>query len=362
MRQRLIIIGLALGVLTVPVRANTTDMQVMTRNLYLGADLAPLLAAETPEEFAAAIDGALGQVALNDFPERADALAHEIADTQPHLVSLQEVSQFTLNGVTGPAPFRDYLTDLLEALAAAGAHYHAAATSYNLDVTIPLPDGSFVGVLDRDVVLARDDVAASPVQLLGCAKPTGDGCGYQVVLSFDTPLGVPISVERGFVVVDAMVEGQPARFVNTHLEDSALPRIFQTLQATELVGLLTNPANATSAPVIVAGDFNSSPEDEPFTFEGTVYPSAYQILTASGLIDSWTLRPGTPPGYTCCQESDLRNNQSVLNSRVDLIFSNLMPAAVKANLVGDDPSDETKPLHLWPSDHAGVFARLRFGN
>ena len=360
MRQRLLTVLLALGVLTVPVWAKTTEVRVMTRNQYLGADLNPVIAAQTPAEFATAVSNALTTIALNDFPERALAMAREIADKQPHLIALQEVFDFTLNGANGAPPFRDHIGDLLDALDSLGAHYHVAATVENLDVTIPLSASAFVRTLDRDVILARDDVSASPVHLLGCAKPSVDGCNYQAVAVVPTPFGVPITVERGFVAVDALVGSQHVRFVDTHLESTDLPRIFQTLEAGELSLLLANPANATTAPVIIAGDINSSPADGGFVFNNTSYPSAYQTFGLFGFQDSWDLRPGKPAGFTCCQNEDLRNGASLLNQRIDVVLTNAENVDVKSNLVGDDSASKSTPLNLWPSDHAGVFARLTF--
>ena len=50
----------------------------MTRNLYLGADLTPAIAATTPDELAAADGQILREVVANDFPTRAKGLAKEI--------------------------------------------------------------------------------------------------------------------------------------------------------------------------------------------------------------------------------------------------------------------------------------------
>ncbi len=64
------------------------------------------------------------------------------------------------------------------------------------------------------------------------------------------------------------------------------------------------------------------------------------------------------PGYTCCQNANLLNPTSLLNERLDLILFRGPFAVSDVVLVGDDPADKT-PSGLWPSDHAGVVARLR---
>jgi hypothetical protein len=85
--------------------APARKITVMTRNLYLGADLAPMITAQTKEAFEAAAQKALTQIAASNFPERAVALAKEIAERKPHLVGLREVYNFTLNGNNGLPPF-----------------------------------------------------------------------------------------------------------------------------------------------------------------------------------------------------------------------------------------------------------------
>src|SRR4051794_34640735 len=50
----------------------------MTRNLYLGADLAPAIGAKTLNEFVTANGKILREVTANDFPTRAKGLAQEI--------------------------------------------------------------------------------------------------------------------------------------------------------------------------------------------------------------------------------------------------------------------------------------------
>lgn len=338
-------------------------LTVMTRNLYLGADLSPVMSAQTPEDFFAAVQAAAEQIAASNFPERAVALAAEIADKQPHLVGLQEVYNFTFNGNNGPPPYRDVLADLMNALAAQGASYRVAAVVRNADLQIPLT-GNSVGVLDRDVILARSDVAIEvvPVALSGC-RPSLDGCNYQVVASAATPGGV-ITIERGFVAVDAVVNGRPVRFVNTHLEErypdptNPVSPIIQAMQAYELVSILAAFPNTLNAQVIIAGDINSSPLDSTLYVGPYTIVPPYQQLAYGGYSDTWGLRPGKPVGFTCCQAEDLLNRDSVLGTRIDVIFTDRMPLdKVKVNVTGNDESDRT-PSGLWPSDHAGVVARM----
>src|SRR3954454_19236198 len=71
-------------------QAKPATVKVMTRNLYLGADLTPGVQAASLQ---ALVDGAgqiLGQVDANDFRVRAKGVAAEILAKQPALVGLQE--------------------------------------------------------------------------------------------------------------------------------------------------------------------------------------------------------------------------------------------------------------------------------
>ncbi len=201
-------------------------------------------------------------------------------------------------------------------------------------------------ITDFDVILARSNVATSNV--------TKDN--YPV--NYQVPVG-PVSVEfkRGFVAVDATIRGRNYRFVNTHLElpGQGYERI-QTAQAQELIKKLASE----TLPVILVGDFNSSPE-HPVT-------GAYGLISNKGYADVWPigLRGRRNPGFTCCQEEILTNEKSVLNKRFDHIFIRndfeALPLSivgpVVALVVGDKQKDKTDS-GLWPSDHAGVVATLK---
>jgi hypothetical protein len=79
----------------------------------------------------------------------------------------------------------------------------------------------------------------------------------------------------------------------------------------------------------------------------------------AGYADAWNLRPGKSPGLTCCQANDLLNQESQLFKRMDVIFASSAPAETHTNLLGVDQEDKSSS-GLWPSDHAGIVARLRF--
>lgn len=377
------------------------DLVVMTQNQYLGADLTPIVAAPTPEAFNAEVINALISIGNNNLPERAKAMARSIAFTRPHLVALQEVYEFQCIDAGGghcalfQGAFNDHLSVTMSALDELGANYTVAAIVQNL--TLPPPDlglpgipvflaansppAFFVRVIDRDVILARSDIDTSVVDF-GCAEERRslDGCNFNTVAETALPSPIPdappipVRIERGFVGVDAEIDGASYRFVNTHLEvqnpspDPAAP-ILQAAQASELWGAILMNMQFGQR-LIVAGDINSSPDDPafPISAETTVQPPYQQFINGTDLFgtplpyalgDVWSQLRFPRPGYTCCQLADLSNAQSLLDERVDMIFAFPRPERVRATRVG--AWWWTKTLSgLWPSDHAGVVARLRY--
>jgi len=358
------------------------DIDVMTQNQYLGADIAPLVEPGiSQEEFFERVLTALGQVAANRPQERLSALAEEIADRSPHLVGLQEVFAFSCQPLFPGVPdgcgdpliagaLNDHLRATVDNL---GGSYRVVAEVENLNVDLPLvlPSGLpvLVSVIDRDVILARHDVLAEPLPRVlvqqFCPRPSGDGCNYSAVIPLPD-LGV--NIERGFVAATAVVGGAPFLFVNTHLETRSPAPVFQALQALQLVQTL-DALGPLGLPVVLVGDFNSDPND-PTVLPGPVIPglpesvpNPYVQLTLAGLTDVWLHRPGHVAGLSCCQAADLSNRQSGHHERVDLIWSSLVPNKVKqARVLGSTVNFKTRPpgRGLWPSDHGAVAANLEF--
>jgi len=346
------------GGVSTPAMSQPESITVMTRNQYLGASLDPVLTATNAAEFVAAVQTVLAQMTATDFPQRVEALADEIVAKRPDLIGLQEVFRLTLNGATGAAPFRDQLDDLLAALTARGAQYYVAAQVRNLNVTIPVPGLGSLQAVDRDVILARGDVETWPVHIAGC-RASLDGCNYRAFVPLASPIGT-INIERGFVAVDAQARNAMVRFINTHLEIPELPVAIQAAQAAELIATLGAQPNYQHLPIVVVGDINSAPTDKAVVVNGQRIVPPYRQLARAGYVDAWELKSGNPVGLTCCQAADLLNTESMLLKRVDIIWSDVRPQSVHASRVGAH-ADDRLPSGLWPSDHAGVVARLQFG-
>ncbi|MBT2471877.1 endonuclease/exonuclease/phosphatase family protein [Streptomyces sp. ISL-66] len=326
-------------------------LRVLTRNLYLGADLAPVLAATTPQALVGAVTTVYANVQATNFPERADALADEIADSDPHLVGLQEAVLWRSQTPAGPGPAThveyDFVKILLDRLSARGKHYEAVSTvTVGSDFEAPriMPGGGLqdIRLTDRDVMLARTDL---PARDFSVADPRG--AVFQSHVEICVPAtgcpgtAGPLLVERGWVSVDATLRGRTARVVNTHLEPASPPVRLQ--QAGEL---LAGPLN-TTLPAVLLGDLNSPPGSPP-----------YDALLAGGFTDAWTATRPRDPGFTCCQDADLRNPTSKLTQRIDHVLFRGEVTALTANRVGASQADRT-PSGLWPSDHAGVRSVLK---
>lgn len=338
-------------------RAPDAEIRVLTRNLYVGAPVEALFDPSLPAEgIPAAAAEIWAAVQATDFPERADALAREIGRERPHLVGLQEVSVFKLQLVSdlvfgGSTPASDvqldFLTELLDALAARGLDYLPVATSTNFAAEVPIvnpasPIGlSDIRLEDFDVVLARSDVAWANARSANFAARAVFELG-----------GATLELPRGWAAVDATVAGRTFTFVNTHLEPAeSAAGVVQVAQAEELVATF----GANPHPVVLVGDLNSEAD-------GGSTPS-FGLLRSVGYEDAWTR---ASDGFTCCHAGDLANRRVDFTKRIDfvLVRGDLgfgpkgFLASSEPTVVGDQVPDRTGS-GLWPSDHAGVAVTFR---
>ena len=324
------------------------SLTVMTYNVYVGADMIPLLGITNLVEVPKAVADLYDTVVASDFAGRAAGIVSTIKVHQPHLIGLQEISlirtQTPGDRLTGGAPAEEVVLDFLEILMAAlqaeGLNYRVAAKVENFDVEMPMSaTGSLlayddVRLTDYDVILARDDVAVSrPTQM-----------NYTAMLTVEELF---ISAPRGYVAVDATIGGVTYRVINTHLEALEESSVMATVRVAQVEELVASLRDET-LPIILLGDFNTAAPDG----------ATYKILLDAGYVDVWQMdSEGT--GNTCCQPELLQNETSELYVRIDQIFVRNMglPASVVTHTVGDTPS-ERLASGLWPSDHAGVVAYL----
>jgi endonuclease/exonuclease/phosphatase family metal-dependent hydrolase len=358
---------------------------VMTRNLYLGADInrpveAALAAqaaggteAQIVQALAVATDYSRAIVDHTDFPTRARLLAHEIAATRPDLVGLQEVALWRSGpleldkvGVANATTVDyDFLQLLLDALAAEGAPYTPVVVGARADVESPSFSATFANPRDvrltmHDVVLRRADT--SSIRVLD----TGDEIYDQ---NLRVPVaGVVMDFARGYQWADVRMGSRTFRFVNTHLEafssDLALAQAVQVVtEATAPTGTTVFVCDCNSDPLLTSTKpIDHVPHLAPYAFitgaapfgTGNPYPYTDQWLQWAPAEEGWTsglsetVDDPTPAGF---------------DHRIDMVFTHTAsgaPLAVDRGAVtGTELADRDPATGLWPSDHGGVVLRLR---
>jgi endonuclease/exonuclease/phosphatase family metal-dependent hydrolase len=247
--DRRVLIALPFLLSVTAVQAEPLPITVMTQNLYVGAETLPLIQAQTPAQLATAAVEAFTDVIQNNFLVRAGEIANQVELAgAPLLIGLQEASIINASGTIGTLSL-DYTQILLTQLAAQGLNYEVVGTnSYNTTLSAL---GSTFNITDQDVVLARTDVAGFNV--------TGvETVDYDAQLTVSTALFGTLTSERGYVAVDATLNGTEFQFVNTHLE--ALSPTIREQQAIELI----NDLSGDNTPTILVGDFNATPDQSTY--------------------------------------------------------------------------------------------------
>ncbi len=252
--------------------AGKPRVTVMTRNLFLGADLGPAIAARTLPELMAANAAIFAHVQKVDFTRRAKVLAKEIADAEPDLLGLQEAAMWRTGPIGNPAPATtvayDYLAMLRAELAALDAPYDVVISQDEADLEAPASAPYFqdIRLTQRDVILVKRGAD------LTLSNPRA--AHFVINLPIPSPAtGTVLVSTRGWTSVDVVKGKKPFRFVNTHLE--AFNAQVRLAQAAELIaGPLALPPGGD---VVLAGDLNSGPE-----LPVPENRLAYQALVAGG--------------------------------------------------------------------------------
>jgi endonuclease/exonuclease/phosphatase family metal-dependent hydrolase len=315
-------------------------LTVMTRNLYLGANLDPIVKAKSLPDALNAVATDWAQVQANDFPTRARAIAREIAAVKPDVVGFQEA---VLYRTQTPPDFKatpathvalDYVAELRKALAARKLRYRFVAIAPWTDAELPSgsPATLDVRLTVRDALLVRIEKRLRIRRV------------HKVQYTAVTPLIPDVAVaKRGYVYADATLSGRAFRVATTHLE--SFDDTSQVAQGEELGKRLA----AGKIPTVLLGDLNSRAD-------GTGTRTQANLL-ALGFKDAWTQARPHDVGLSCCHGDDLRELGGSFYSRIDYVLLKNGFRAVAAGIVGQKPSDRIGGL--WPSDHAGVWARLR---
>jgi hypothetical protein len=370
-----------------------SEVTVMARNLYLGADVG--VALELLPDVPAAAQFMWEQVAATDFSARAPLLAAEAARHQPAVIGLQEATTWRCRpgNVGRSVDVYDFTAEFLEATRAAGVPYviaeHGGRRAFNEGYAVPaLPflsvvedPATFQPLFDRDTatcgfaiadaLLVREDVADGIV-----AVGTSEYRDRYVVAP------TLLAIDRGYAWADIRIADSTIRFVTTHLEslwDADEPTL-GGMQARQLVEDLEE----TTLPLVVIGDLNNDPRDprpqgdpnpagQPEAGEGcppqvedptveTAEPrcNAYWTLRQAGFGDAgpdafdganltWgsnALLAGPDPARV---EDALRSgNPGGFTDRLDYILLRNGAEAVDAEVIGDGWPDGPD---LWDCEH-----------
>jgi len=328
-------------------KTKNVDVTVMSRNLYLGADIIKLATARDRGEFERNATALFNTVTQTDFKSRAPLIADEIKRNKPDFVGLQEVALWrqgpvgVKDGTQTPSTevVYDWLADLQTALRAKGLRYRVVRKQVEFDFEGPTS-------MNRDIRFTQQDAILMRVNRKVKASKVKSG-------NFDKSFQVPLNsinqvadVKRGFVSLDAKVNGAKFRFVNTHLE--AYSEADGLAQAKELTAR-GGPARYRGQTFLV-GDMNSE--------RGTASnDDAIKHLLGFGFSDSF-FRKTRRNVFTCCQPETINNAQSELKSRIDFVLDKPKAKIVSSKVVGNNPNIKTAS-GLWPSDHAGVVTKFR---
>jgi len=321
-----------------PAAAKPDDVTVMTRNVYVGADLIKLATAPDKTAFEQGASELYQTVLRNDFRTRAKGLAAEIKKAKPDLVGVQEAARWLRgpdgikDGPTTPANqvIYDSATEIVNALSAVGQRYRVVSARDWFDFEAPTSMGFDGRIIQRDVILAR---VGSKVKVLKSFRG-----GFKDHFDAPTQYGIARQL-RGWVGVDARIGKRSFRFASTHLE-AYNPEIGDKQAAQLLKGPLASKKRQT----ILVGDLNSgdAKDHEP-------EQPGDQAIAAAGF------KPRRSKVDSCCFNT--LNGNTGWDHNVDWIMAKPKVKLVRSSLTG---TETTKlPEGLLASDHGGVVSTLR---
>jgi len=367
--------AVALTVFAVPAGADAKPkkkgqvVKVMTRNLFLGADLGPGLEADSIGEFVQANGEILREVTETDFPRRSRALAAEIRDKNPDLVGLQEVAWWRINETASLSPINDgpsasqnrfnFLKLLMDKVNRGKKRYKVAVVQEEFDFEAPadeneVPDDGEIMDAGPDLddaelngrLTMRDVILVKRSKNVKIKNPRGGH--FANLLEVTVAGAVPIDVTRGWTRVEAKVgKGPWFSFTNTHFEafddETEIPSIRQ-LQATETGG--PGGHAVSNRPTVLVGDLNS--DDDSVAEDDQ---KAFNALKGFG----WKSRSTEDP-MSCCVNDLFTAPPSQFDHHIDHVMTR-SPKQVK--LLRSSVTGRKQVNGIYPSDHAGVFSKLR---
>jgi endonuclease/exonuclease/phosphatase family metal-dependent hydrolase len=398
-----LISALLLGTFTPAAMADDPTITVMSRNLYLGADVG--VAMELLPDFPAATQFMWDQMSETDFPTRSKEFVKEIAFSDPDVIGLQEATNWYCqkNLIGKDVVIYDFVEILLADLKSAGLEYEVANKDGNVAQNVGF-EIKPIAYLTK----ATDSEIFEPVfdqEFAYCGFEIADVLLIKSSLSEDllavgtseyeakyTIIPTLMTVYRGYSWADINFGGKPVRFVTTHLEslfdETKVP--VAKLQADQLVTDLST----TKIPVVVMGDFNSDPRDprgagqhnpggQPIENElckaqkdltnmlqADSTCNAYWTMVEAGFVNvspesmkpsnfTWGLNASlSGPDEIRGPAAKEMGNEFGFTDRLDYIFANGEIELVSTELIGNNQTG-TQNTKVWASDHAGLVSTIQ---
>ena len=383
------LIGAISLVFFTPISAQAAEptFTVMSRNIYLGADVG--VALELIPDMPAAAQFMWDQVNKNDFSKRSVALAAEIQTYKPDVIGLQEATIWYCkkNAWSKKVEVFNFTDQLLQAL---GGDYVLASkdgkTAFNPGYSInPIPFLTMVKDPERFQKIFGQDKAACGFQI-GDALAIKKELAGQVLKVGNTEYEASYSIVpklmtiyRGYTWADINIANIPVRFITTHLEsiwdENKVPNAAK--QATQLI----KDVKETNMPLVIIGDFNSDPRDprpanaanpglQPTASEecpaGSSKCNAYRLMRAAGFNDAgpdasdpttytWGMNALlTGPDPDRLKAAQAMGNEYGFTDRLDYIFTKNGVDVTTSEIIGYKAP--------YATDHAGVFGEFTILN
>jgi endonuclease/exonuclease/phosphatase family metal-dependent hydrolase len=251
-----------------------SELTVMSRNLYLGSDVA--VAMKLIPNMSKAAQFMWDQVAATDFKKRAKVLANEITQNKPEVIGIQEATRWYCKQYfwSKNEVIYDFTQDLINALNDVGEQYEIAQLIQNGKISLARNPGYQIPAIPF-ITMVSDAKSFQPVFGKDSAA-----CGFEIadVLLIKKSISTKVlaignteyeasysiipklmTVYRGYTWIDLNWNGTTTRIISTHLEsiwdEGKIPNA--AIQAKQLV----NDLATTKIPTIIIGDFNSDPRD-----------------------------------------------------------------------------------------------------
>jgi endonuclease/exonuclease/phosphatase family metal-dependent hydrolase len=386
MKLRLLLASTISILLLAPIsfaQADTQPIKVMSRNLYLGADVGVALA-KIPNMPAAA-QFMWDQVQQTDFSKRKKILADQIRAESPDVIGIQEatiwyckakfwskkteVFNFTqelLAELKG-----DYIIAEKNGVQANNPGYSIGPITFLTTVKDPEAFQELFGQDKADCGFQIGDALIIKKELAQYVNQVGNS-EYESVYKVVPTI---MEINRGYTWADITMQGTNVRFISTHLE--SLWDENKTPKAADQARQLIEDVKSTKSPIILIGDFNSDPRDprpldapnpgeQPTVSEkcpaAATDCNAYKILQEAGFTDAgpdaseassytWGMNALlTGPDSKRKVAAAAMGNNFGFTDRLDYIFVKNGIDVATARTFGQGAP--------YGSDHAGVIAEL----